>query len=168
MSVLGIAEQVSLSRTVDPASIPAAGHHSALSVTAAGILVAAAVGILVRASAAVTVLWDNRGSRSLCRLHLGQANREHKLHVLLVTQQGSKVINAAPKRVCLPEGIRADQLSPATSPRWFEHNTGHEDADQPLDGREEAFLRPALPPWAPVGLTCEERFKDLKIQSLFQ
>lgn len=75
MSVLGIAEQVSLSRTVDAASIPAAGHLSALFVTAAGILVAAAVVILVSASAAVTVPWDNCGSRSLCQLHLGQPAR---------------------------------------------------------------------------------------------
>lgn len=80
----------------------------------------------------------------------------------------SQVINAAPRRVCSPESIRADQLSPATSLRWFEHNTGHKDPDQPLGGREEAFLRAALPPWAPAGLTCEGKFKDLKIQSLFQ
>jgi len=68
--------------------------------------------------------------------------RDHQLSILLLW---SEVISVALERVCSPESVRADRLSTATSPRWPVCNTRHQDPDQPLGRREEAFLGAALP-----------------------
>jgi len=75
--------------------------------------------------------------------------------------------SAQPQRVRSPETIQAAWLAPAALLRRFEHSMRH--WDQISSWQEtEAFLRAALPTQAPMGLTCQERLKELKMQSLFQ
>lgn len=110
--VLGITEQWA-QLWILPASLQQ--ETTGIFVTAAGILVAAAVVILVTASAAVTVQWSNCGSCSFCQLQLGQACLQMGSTSSVSwwwpsTSVCSKVIHTVSKRVCSPESIRADPL----------------------------------------------------------